>query len=159
MGLRLRRVPCASQLTKAAGRDRRGRAVYGRNGVLKCLALVAAITTVGIHTATARSGTHDTSKLSPQRLRALVYRSHPCLARIIDREDPSWDPTVSYGGGHNVNDSYGLGQANPGTKMARFGADWRTNPWTQLRWTISYAVGRYGSECAALAFWLRHGWW
>jgi hypothetical protein len=98
------------------------------------------------------------ANLSPARLRALVYRSHPCLARIIDREDRSWDPTVSFGGGHNVHDSYGLGQANPGTKMAAFGRDWRTNPWTQLRWMESYAA-RYGGECAAWAFWRTHYWW
>ena len=97
--------------------------------------------------------------LTPTRLRTLVYRSHPCLAHIIDHEDGRWDPTISFGGGHNPNDSYGLGQANPGTKMAAFGPDWRTNPWTQLRWMRAYAVARYGSECAAWAFWQRNGEW
>ncbi len=97
---------------------------------------------------------------SPHRLRALVERVHPCLAGIIDVEDPSWDPTVDYGGGHgNVYESYGLGQANPGTKMASYGADWRTNPWTQLRWMVAYADGRYGSECGALGFRRAHGYW
>lgn len=81
------------------------------------------------------------------------------MARIIDREDGRWDPTISFGGGHNTKDSYGLVQANPGTKMASAGADWRTNPWTQLRWGIGYANARYGSECGALTFWLGHGYW
>lgn len=99
------------------------------------------------------------ARLSPQHLRTLVYRTHPCLAQIIDREDPRWDPTVSYGGGHNIYDSYGLVQANPGTKMVSAGADWRTNPWTQIRWGIGYANGRYGSECGALAFWRAHSYW
>lgn len=40
---------------------------------------------------------------------------------------------------------YGLGQATPGTKMAPFGADWTTNPITQLRWANDYAISRYGS--------------
>jgi hypothetical protein len=94
------------------------------------------------------------ARLSPQRLRALVYRTHPCIARIIDHEDGTWEPT-RYG----VGQSYGLPQANPGSKMASAGPDWRTNPWTQVRWAHGYAVGRYGSECAAWAFWQTHRWW
>lgn len=54
---------------------------------------------------------------------------------------------------------YGLGQATPGTKMASFGADWQTNPVTQLRWATSYAVGRYGSWGAAYNHWQTyHNW-
>lgn len=72
----------------------------------------------------------------------------------------SFDVTVDFGGGHgNVNESYGIWQADPGTKMASAGPDWRTNPWTQLRWAENYAVGRYGSECAAWWFRQSHGWW
>lgn len=110
------------------------------------------------------------ARLSPDRLRTLVYRTHPCLAAIIDVEDPSWDPTVSWHGGHNVNDSYGLPQGNPGTKMARYGytnsghkagdpvvGDWRRNPWVQLRWMQNYAVGRFGSECLARDSRMRNG--
>lgn len=81
------------------------------------------------------------------------------MAANVDVEDPQWDPTVSYGGGHNVNDSYGLGQANPGTKMAAYGAAWRTSATVQMRWMAAYATGRYGSECSALAFRRAHGWW
>jgi hypothetical protein len=91
--------------------------------------------------------------------RKYVQRVHPCLANIIGPES-GWDTTVDYGGGHgNVYESYGLGQANPGTKMAAFGADWRTNPWTQLRWIISYARTRYGSECRAWSHWSAYRWW
>ena len=58
----------------------------------------------------------------------------------------------SYGG-------YGLGQATPGSKMAPFGADWETNPVTQLRWATSYADGRYGSWAAAYDHWFaNHNW-
>lgn len=98
------------------------------------------------------------ARLPPGKLRALIYRTHPCLAHIVDHEDGRWDPTISFGGGHNVNDSYGLGQANPGTKMASFGRQWRTNPWVQLRWMRAYAR-KYGGECGAWAFWQAHRWW
>lgn len=54
---------------------------------------------------------------------------------------------------------YGLVQATPGNKMASAGADWLTNPATQLRWATSYAVGRYGSWSGAYAHWIaNHNW-
>ena len=40
--------------------------------------------------------------------------------------------------------------------MARYGPDWRTNPWTQLRFMRAYTKARYGSACAAWAYWQRH---
>ena len=55
--------------------------------------------------------------------------------------------------------AYGLCQALPGSKMASAGADWQTNPITQLRWCNGYAVGRYGSWAGAYSFWISHHWW
>lgn len=54
---------------------------------------------------------------------------------------------------------YGLGQATPGTKMAGFGDDWKTNPVTQLRWATSYATRRFGSWSAAYDYWQSHHNW
>jgi hypothetical protein len=54
---------------------------------------------------------------------------------------------------------YGLGQATPGSKMASFGADWKTSAVTQLKWAKSYVQGRYGNWEAAYNFWqARHYW-
>ncbi|MCA9327247.1 DUF348 domain-containing protein [Candidatus Saccharibacteria bacterium] len=53
---------------------------------------------------------------------------------------------------------YGLGQATPGTKMASAGADWATNPVTQLRWCTSYA-SRYGGWQGAYQHWIKSHWW
>ncbi len=47
--------------------------------------------------------------------------------------------------------AYGIPQALPGSKMATFGADWRTNPATQIRWGLSYIARSYGTPCAAWA--------
>jgi len=55
--------------------------------------------------------------------------------------------------------AYGIGQALPGSKMASHGADWATNPETQIRWFISYSVGRYGSMCGADGFQRANGWY
>lgn len=54
---------------------------------------------------------------------------------------------------------YGLCQATPGSKMSSAGADWATNPVTQLRWCSGYAHARYGSWAAAYNHWLSyHNW-
>lgn len=55
--------------------------------------------------------------------------------------------------------AYGIPQALPGTKMASAGADWETNPITQLRWMDTYVKGRYGGWQGALAFKLEKGWY
>lgn len=54
---------------------------------------------------------------------------------------------------------FGLCQSTPAIKMASAGADWRTNPVTQLKWCTGYAVGRYGSWTNAYEFWAAHSWW
>lgn len=101
-----------------------------------------------------------------KKIRATVYRSDPCLARIIERETGgTWSTTVYNGFGHwhpgdpPSNRSYGLPQAQPPEKMSRYGKDWRTNWRTQLAFMRAYVTDRYGSACAALDAWLRKGWY
>jgi hypothetical protein len=74
---------------------------------------------------------------------------------IIGRES-GWGVTKgSYAG----SGAYGLGQALPASKMAKFGVDYLTNPVTQLKWANAYAVGRYGSWASAYNYWMvRHNW-
>ena len=55
--------------------------------------------------------------------------------------------------------AYGIPQALPGNKMASVGADWQTNPVTQIRWMIGYVNGRYGGWSQALSWWYSHGWY
>lgn len=45
--------------------------------------------------------------------------------------------------------AYGIPQAMPGTKMKSKGADWMTNPSTQVMWGLDYIKDRYGSPTAA----------
>lgn len=47
--------------------------------------------------------------------------------------------------------AYGIPQSLPAGKMASAGADWRTNPATQIRWGLTYIKDRYGSPCRAWA--------
>lgn len=47
--------------------------------------------------------------------------------------------------------AHGIPQALPATKMAIFGADWRTNPVTQILWGLHYIDVRYETPCKALS--------
>jgi hypothetical protein len=60
----------------------------------------------------------------------------------------------------NPNSSaYGIPQALPGSKMSSAGADWATNPTTQIRWGLGYIADRYGTPCGAWSFKQGHGWY
>ena len=73
---------------------------------------------------------------------------------IITRES-HWNPLAR----NRSSGATGLCQALPGKKMASAGADWATNPITQLKWCNGYAKGRYGSWEKAYQFWTKHHWW
>ena len=55
--------------------------------------------------------------------------------------------------------AYGIPQSLPGTKMASAGADWETNPVTQIRWMIGYVTSRYGGWSQAMTWWWEHHWY
>lgn len=72
---------------------------------------------------------------------------------IISKES-GWNPAA-----RNPSGAFGLCQALPGSKMASAGADWATNPITQLKWCNGYAVSRYGGWAAAYNHWMAtHNW-
>jgi hypothetical protein len=52
--------------------------------------------------------------------------------------------------------AYGIPQADPGSKMSVAGADWRTNPVTQMRWGAEYIreTPGYGDPAITYAKWL-----
>jgi hypothetical protein len=77
-----------------------------------------------------------------------------CASTLIERES-NWDVYAD----NPTSDAYGIPQALPGEKMASAGADWRTNPVTQLRWMHGYVNGRYGGFCQALSHSYSVGWY
>jgi flagellar biosynthesis GTPase FlhF len=77
-----------------------------------------------------------------------------CFSQIVKRES-GWNYTAS----NASSGAYGLVQALPGSKMASAGADWRTNPATQIKWGLGYMNSRYGSPCGAWTFWQSHHWY
>jgi len=77
-----------------------------------------------------------------------------CLEPMWNKES-GWN-TLSRNPGSG---SYGIPQALPANKMAVFGADYMTNPATQIKWGLSYIKGRYGTICGAWSYWMAHGWY
>ena len=76
-----------------------------------------------------------------------------CLVSLFNRES-GWNIYAA-----NPSGAYGIPQALPGSKMASAGADWATNPATQITWGLNYISGRYGTPCGAWAHSQSTGWY
>ena len=77
-----------------------------------------------------------------------------CLDSLYMRES-GWNPSAD----NPSSSAYGIPQALPGSKMASAGADWATNPVTQIRWGLGYIRDRYGSPCGAWGHSQSNGWY
>jgi hypothetical protein len=76
-----------------------------------------------------------------------------CLDNLWNRES-GWRYNAA-----NASGAYGIPQALPGSKMASAGADWETNPATQIRWGLGYIKSVYGTPCNAWGHELADGWY
>lgn len=76
-----------------------------------------------------------------------------CLVALFNRES-GWNVYAS-----NPSGAYGIPQALPGSKMASAGADWATNPATQITWGLNYIAGRYSTPCGAWGHSQTTGWY
>ncbi|MHC5703666.1 transglycosylase SLT domain-containing protein [Streptomyces sp. PKU-MA01144] len=112
-----------------------------------------------------RSAVRDASSFSTQssysisEVQAIARQMVPgdqfqCFSNIVDHES-SWN----YRAQNPSSGAYGLVQALPASKMASAGADWRTNPATQIKWGLNYMNDRYGSPCGAWSFWQANRWY
>ncbi|MBD5786565.1 G5 domain-containing protein [Cellulosimicrobium terreum] len=97
-------------------------------------------------------GTKERPK-DPKTLGRLMAAEHgwtgsqwTCLENLWNRES-GWSTTAD----NPTSSAYGIPQALPGSKMATKGADWATNPETQIAWGLDYIAGSYGSPCGAWA--------
>ncbi|MBX9423176.1 MULTISPECIES: transglycosylase SLT domain-containing protein [Streptomyces] len=112
-----------------------------------------------------RSAVRDASSFSTQgsysisEVKAMARQMIPasqfqCFSNIVDHES-GWN----YRATNPSSGAYGLMQALPGYKMQSAGADWQSNPATQIKWGLSYMDGRYGSPCGAWSFWQANRWY
>ena len=77
-----------------------------------------------------------------------------CLEKLWDRES-GWNERAM----NRYSGAYGIPQSLPGHKMASAGADWQTNPATQIKWGLGYIQSRYGTPCGAWSFWQAHNYY
>ncbi|MDS1272140.1 lytic transglycosylase domain-containing protein [Lipingzhangella sp. LS1_29] len=77
-----------------------------------------------------------------------------CLDNLWEKES-NWDHTAE----NPSSGAYGIPQSLPGDKMASAGADWRTNPATQIEWGLGYIDEQYGSPCGAWGHSQQHNWY
>ena len=69
-----------------------------------------------------------------------------CLDSLWTKES-GWNPQAT----NKSSGAYGIPQSLPASKMATAGADYRTNPATQITWGLTYIKASYGSPCSAWA--------
>ncbi|WP_081241323.1 transglycosylase SLT domain-containing protein [Streptomyces viridosporus] len=115
--------------------------------------------------AASRSATRDASEIAVKssytvaEVQSIARQMIPgdqfqCFSNIVQRES-----TWNYLAVNPSSGAYGLVQALPGSKMASAGADWQTNPATQIKWGLGYMNDRYGSPCGAWSFWQANHWY
>jgi len=59
--------------------------------------------------------------------------------------ESGWRTNAANNPSDPFNNAYGIPQANPGTKMASAGANWKTSAATQIKWGLGYIKSIYGS--------------
>jgi hypothetical protein len=77
-----------------------------------------------------------------------------CLEKLWMKES-AWNERAM----NRYSGAYGIPQSLPGAKMASAGADWQSNPATQIEWGLGYIAGRYKSPCGAWAHSQAKGWY
>jgi len=77
-----------------------------------------------------------------------------CLVSLWQKES-GWNTFAS----NPSSGAYGIPQSLPGSKMATAGADWATNPATQITWGLGYITARYGTPCGAWGASQIKGWY
>ncbi|MGA4851014.1 lytic transglycosylase domain-containing protein [Streptomyces sp. G5(2025)] len=116
-------------------------------------------------TKASRSSARDAKDFAPQssytvaQVQAMARQMVPgdqfqCFSNIVNHES-----TWNYKATNASSGAYGLVQALPASKMASAGADWQTNPATQIKWGLNYMNDRYGSPCGAWSFWQANSWY
>ncbi len=77
-----------------------------------------------------------------------------CLDQLYISES-DWDPYAT----NSSSGAYGIPQSLPAEKLAAAGADWRTNPATQIEWGLDYIRSSYGTPCSAWSFKQGNNWY
>jgi hypothetical protein len=104
---------------------------------------VSAANTLAATAATPDPGSAQAIALELVTARGWGTDQYNCLVSLWNKES-GWRVNA-----YNPSGAYGIPQALPGSKMATAGADWQTNPATQITWGLNYIAGVYGTPCGA----------
>ncbi|MER5498498.1 MULTISPECIES: transglycosylase SLT domain-containing protein [unclassified Streptomyces] len=102
----------------------------------------------------ATQGSYTVAEVQAMARQMVPGDQFQCFSNIVNHES-----TWNYRATNPSSGAYGLVQALPGSKMASAGADWQTNPATQIKWGLNYMDSRYGSPCGAWSFWQANHWY
>jgi hypothetical protein len=116
---------------------------------------------LGLTSGPAVSGRQSLSAQDPQAIADALLSSYGWSSSEMSCLVPLWMGESGWrvNAENTSSGAFGIPQALPGSKMATAGADWRTNPVTQIKWGLGYIQERYGSPCGAWGFKQGHGWY
>ncbi|MFJ3660726.1 transglycosylase SLT domain-containing protein [Streptomyces sp. NPDC090119] len=123
---------------------------------LTVAALASGVAGVALGAAPAQAATAP----SPSSAQSVAHKMIPnaaqynAFSKIVEHES-GWNVSAE----NSSSGAYGLVQALPASKMSSAGADWKTNPKTQIKWGLDYMNSRYGSPVQAWNFWQANGWY
>ncbi len=156
----VRQVGSAGQKVTTYQDELRNGIVVGRT-VIQSVVIQPAVTQIVV------IGTSLSGIKGDMALAGIAQSDYGYVDYIVSHES-GWCPTKPqgtygtcppYAGYVPATGGYGLCQSTPGSKMATAGADWATNPITQLEWCSGYAQARYGGWYNAYTHWLSyHNW-
>lgn len=116
---------------------------------------------LGLRSGPAVGGEENLSDQDPRAVAEALLSSYGWSSSEMSCLDPLWMGESGWrvNAENSSSGAYGIPQSLPGSKMATAGADWRTNPVTQIQWGLGYIQERYGSPCGAWGFKQGHGWY
>jgi hypothetical protein len=151
----------------------RGRVLPSRDAAVAAVAAGLVLAAVATGTTTIHAGTHAAAHAHVASAAAMSvsgnvatgqseasaygWGSGPewtCLDELWTRES-GWQMVWNTAG----SGAYGIPQALPASKMSAAGADYMTNPATQIRWGLGYIHDRYGTPCGAWAHETANSWY
>jgi len=116
---------------------------------------------LGLTSGPAVGGQENLSSQDPQGIAEALLPSYGWSSSEMSCLVPLWMGESGWrvNAENTSSGAYGIPQSLPGSKMASAGADWQTNPVTQITWGLGYIQERYGSPCGAWGFKQGHGWY
>jgi hypothetical protein len=131
---------------------RRSRSAVALVGV--ALAGVTAATTSCTPPRPANDVTHN-KQVAFAQLNARGWTNQASCLENLWQHESSWNVYAT----NPSSGAYGIPQSLPANKLATAGADWETNPATQIKWGLDYIAQRYGTPCNAWAHEVRLNWY